>query len=184
MAATLEIRELREGLSIHVTEPPRMGRILLIVSAGAAATLFFLHVSTSSKFVQLFIGGFCATALIQYLVRGLRGTDVKLLATNLKLTSTGHATDDYKPSSIPRADIDNLEFRKASGGGDFPNLPSGLYIRHRGMLWSSSTCVLPHIDEPQTRQVIEALYQRFPYIGPLPPTGPFEPHLTSPNLNK
>jgi hypothetical protein len=184
VAATLEIRELPQGLSIHVTEPPRMGHVLLIVSAGAAAAFFFLHVTTSSKLVQLSIGGLCAIALIQYLVKGLRGTDVKLLVTDLNLTSTGHATDDYKPSSIFRDEIDNLEFRKASGGGDYPNLPSGLYIKHRGILWSSSTCVLPHIDEAQTRQVIEALYKRFPGIGPLRPTGAFEPHLTSPKLNK
>lgn len=119
-------------------------------------------------------------------ISALRGTAVELHVTNLDFVSSGHAPEDYQPSTIARADIYNLEYRDASGGGDFPELPEGLYVEHLGAglgLWNKSTCVLPHLDKVQTEQVIEAIYRRFPDTGKLPPTGTFEPYLTSRNLN-
>jgi hypothetical protein len=184
MAATLEIQELPEGLSIHVTEPRRTGRIVLTITVGALATAFFVYAASPSKLYQLFVGLLCAIALIRDLIKNWRGTKVELRLTNLDFISRGRAPDGYGASSIPRAAIYNLEFRKASGGGEDAEYPSGLYIEHHGVLHNPSTCVLPHIDNTQTDQVIEAIMRRFPDTGTLPPTGPFEPYLTSLNLNR
>jgi hypothetical protein len=183
VAATFEIRELPKGLSLRVTEPKRVGRILLSAVFGIAGTLFFIYVP-SSTLLKIFLGGFCVFSVIRSLTSGLRGADVELVVTNLDFKSTGHAPEGYKPSITARADIYNMEFREASGGGDDPERPKGLYIESHGGLWTPAICVLPHIDKIQTQQVIEAVYQRFPDTCTLSPTGPFEPYLTSLNLNK
>jgi hypothetical protein len=185
MPSTLEILDRPKGLLFRAREPRRTGRILLTTSAGIVAYYLFLRFSSSSKLFQIFVGIFCVFAVVRDLISALRGTDVELRVTNLDFTSTGHTPENYNPSTISRADIYNIEFRKASGGGDArPDLPSGLYVEHHATRWFPSTCVLPHIDKAQTQQVIEAIYRRFPDTGTLPPTGPFEPYLTSLNLNK
>ncbi len=132
------------------------------------------------------MGGICALVIVRDIVSALRGTAVELRVTNLEFVSSGHAPEDYRPSTIARADIYNLEYREASGGGDFPELPEGLYVEHHSAglgLWNKSTCILPHLDKAQTEQFIQAIYRRFPDTGKLPSTGAFEPYLTSLNLN-
>lgn len=185
MAATLQIRESPKGLTIHVSESRRIGRLVLILLFGGVASYFFLHAASSSRLLQIFVGGLFILSLSRETISTLRGTDVEFNVGNLDFISAGHAPEGYKPSTISRADIYGLEFRKASGGGDLPDLPQGLYIEHHGGgRWNSETCVLPHIDKAQTGQVIEAIYSRFPDTGTLAPTGPFEPYLTSLNLNR
>jgi hypothetical protein len=134
--------------------------------------------------MSVFVMGLCVFTVLKDIISAVRGTDVELLVTNLDLKSTGHAPDGYTPCTVSRADIYNLEFREAIGGGDVSDSPRGLYVEHRGCTpWNSNSCMLPNIDEPQTGEVIKAIYSRFPDTGNLPPTGPLEPYLTSLNLD-
>ena len=75
-------------------------------------------------------------------------------------------------------------FREASGGGDENPGPKGLYVEHSGILVNPVTCVLPHIDETQTEQVIQAILRRFPDTESLaPPRSAHPSDLVSLNLN-
>jgi|GEM_PF-6130274 len=181
MSAALQIRELPKGLSIRITAPRHIGRILLTLAFGSACIYFFLHDSFSSKLLQIFVGGVFIISLIRDILSALRGVDVELRITNLDFISSGRASKDYRPSTISRADIYNLEFREVMDGGDFLDLPKGLYVEYHG---GPSICVLPHLDKLQTKEVIEAIYRRFPDTGTLSPAGPLEPYLTSLNLNQ
>ena len=184
MPATLTIREIPDGLSIHVTEPRRWWRILVNLAVGIAMVIFFYRIKFDSRLLRLFFFGLCALSLIKEIISLLRGTDVELRITNLDFISTGHAPNGYSNSSIPRADIYSLEFHKAAGGGDEAEHPSGLYVEHHGIIRNPTKCVLPHIDEAQTEQVIEAVYRRFPDTSTLAPSANAEPYLISLNLNQ
>jgi hypothetical protein len=181
--ATLTISEIPDGLSIHVTEPRRPWRIVLNLAVGVALVIFFYHAKIDSRLLRLFFFGLCAISLIKEIISLLRGADIQLRITNLDFISTGHAPN-YGGCSIPRADIYSLEFRKATGGGDEAARPSGLYVEHHGTLRNSTKCVLPHIDEAQTEQVIEAIYLRFPDTSTLAPGANAKPYLISLNLNQ
>jgi hypothetical protein len=182
MPAKLEIEDLPQGLSFHVTEPRRMGRIIFGAAVGIAATLFFIHFSQAIPLKSAF-GGLCAFSVIRSVFSGMRGTDVRLVISNLDFKSSGYAPKDYKSETISRADIGNLEYRKSSGGGEDQELPSGLYVERSGSVWQYGTCMLPDIDEAQTRQVIEAIYRRFPDTGTLAPVDS-KSDLISLNLNR
>ncbi len=184
MAAALEIRELPQRLSIRVTAPRRVGRVFLGVLMGGVAACFFAYFANGSRLFQMFVGGLCALYVGWEVVLELQGTDVELRVDNLDFSSLGRAPGGYSPSIIPRADIDRLEFRKASGGGEDPVLPEGLYVERHGGLWNTATCVLPHLNETQTEQSIEAIYRRFPDTGTLAPDDRYESHLTLLNLNQ
>lgn len=183
MAASLEIRESQSGIFARVTASRRIGRALIISAFGIVFTFFLLRSDATST------QALATTLVVMIVVLGgivsaLRGTAVELRVTEVEFISSGHAPEDYVPSVIPRADIYDLEFREASGGGDFPELPMGLYVKHHGgILTNPSTCVLPHTDKAQTEEVIKAIYRRFPDTGKLPSIGGFEPYLTSLNLN-
>jgi hypothetical protein len=173
-----------DGLSIHVTEPRQWWRILLNLAVGIGIVIFFYFAKFDSYLLRIFLSGLFAASLVREILSLLRGTDVQLRITNLDFISTGRAPDSYGSSSVPRADIYFLEFRKASGGGEDPHHASGLYVGHRGILRNSATCVLPHTDEAQTEQVIEAILRRFPDTSTLAPRPTEEPYLISLNLNQ
>jgi hypothetical protein len=186
MPANLGMRDLPSGISVRVTESRQMGRALAILCAGSVFLYVVVHSNSESQAYLYLVGVICALVIIKSIVSALRGTAVELRVTNLDFISSGHAPEDYSPSVIARADVYNLQYREASGGGDFPELPEGLYVEHYGAglgLCNKSTCILPHLDKVQTEQVIEAIYRRFPDTGQLPSTGAFEPYLTSLNLN-
>ena len=181
----MEIREAPHGLFIRVREPRQMGRILFGLAVGGGAVYVFLRSAAVSKVFATLIGVIVAVSIVRVAISALRGTDVELRISNLGFISSGHAPEGYSPYTISRADIYRLEFRKSSGGGDVPERPQGLYVEHHGLgRWDSATCVLPHIDEAQTEQVVEAIYRCFPDTGTLSPTGSFEPYLTSLNLGR
>jgi hypothetical protein len=180
VAATLKIRELPKGLSLRVTEPKHLGRILLSVAVAVTAALFFFHKSSSMP-LDVFVGGVFVFAIVRYLISEFRGTDVELVVTNLDFKTTGHAPDGYRQGTISRADIYNLEYRKSSGGGEDNPLPSGLYIESSDSVWHSGSCVLPSLDEAQTQQAIDAILNRFPDTCTLPSAR--EPYLTTLNLS-
>lgn len=184
--ASLEIREFSSGISVRVSESRQRGRALATLAAGSFFLYLVFHSTSEPQAYLYVIGGVCVLTIVGGIVSALRGTAVELHVSNLDFVSSGHAPEDYHSSTIARADIYNLEYRDASGGGDFPELPEGLYVEHLSSglgLWNKSTCVLPHLDKAQTEQVIEAIYRRFPDTGKLPPTGAFDPYLTSLNLN-
>jgi len=182
--ATLDIRETPEGLTFQVREARKLGQVLLTIGV-ALFFGFLLYRSNDSIILRLTFGTLAALSIVRDFVSRLQGAHVTLRVTNLDLISTGHAPDGYSPSSIPRASIYNLEFREASGGGeDAPN-PSGLYVEHEGLLHNPATCVLPHINEEQTQQAIEAILRRFPDTESLaPPRKGYSSDLISLNLNK
>jgi hypothetical protein len=177
--ATLTIREVRDGLSIRVTEPRRTGRILLTLAGGIGMAAFVYYAKFDFRLLELFFLGIVAVSLIRDVLSTLRGTDVELRVTNLDFLSTGRAPAGYKSSSIPSADIYNLKFEEAMSG-DYER-PSGLYAEHHGIFLNPTTCILPHIDEAQTEQVIDAIYRRFPDTAH---SANSEPYLTSLNLNR
>ena len=186
MPASLEIREVPSGISVRVKESRRKGRALAILVAGSVFLYLVFHSTDESRAYLFFVGGLCMVVIMSGVVSALRGTAVELRITDLEFVSSGHAPEDYKPSTIARADIYNLLFCEASGGGDDPELPEGLYVGHHRVgpgPGTTSTCVLPNIDKAHTEQVIEAVYRRFPDTGRLTRTGGFEPYLISLNLS-
>jgi hypothetical protein len=186
MPALPGIREISSGVSARVNESRQIGRALAILAAGIFILYVVFHSTSDSQAYLYVIGGICALVIVRGVRSALRGTAVELRVTNLDFVSSGHAPEDYRPSTIARADIYNLEYHEASGGGDFPELPEGLYVEHHRVgpgPGTTSTCVLPHLDKAQTEQVMQAIYRRFPDTGQLPSTGAFEPYLISLNLN-
>lgn len=186
MPASLGIREFSSGISARVTESGRMGRALATLGAGIVFVYLVFHSTSDSRAYLEVIAGICALLIVRDIVSALRGTAVELRVKNLEFISSGRAPEDYRASTISRADIYNLEYREASGGGDFPELPEGLYVEHHRDgpgPGTTSTCVLPRLDKAQTEQVMQAIYRRFPDTGQLPSTGAFGPYLISLNLN-
>ena len=76
---------------------------------------------------QIAICLFIAFAVVREAISSLRGTDVRPQVGNLDLISEGHAPGGYSSSTISRATVERFEYRKASGGGDGPDYPEGLY---------------------------------------------------------
>jgi hypothetical protein len=186
MPASLAIREFSSGISVCVKETRRIGRTLATLAAGSVFLYLVFHSTSESQGYLFVVGGLCTVVIARDIVSALRGTAVELRVNNLDFVSSGHAPEDYNPSTIARADIYNIEFREGSGGPDGPEFPEGLYVEYHRVgpgPGTTSTCVLPHIDKAQTERVIEAIYRRFPDTGKLPPTGAFEPYLISLNLN-
>ena len=181
MPATLIIREVPDGLSIRVAEPRRPWDTLLYLVGGIGMAAFFYYAKFESRLLQLFFLGIVAVSLIKNIISLLRGTDVELRVTNLDFISTGRAPSGYKSSSIPRADIYNLKFDQAMSGDH--EQPSGLYVETSASVWHSGSCVLPHLDETQTQQAIDAILHRFPDTCTLAPASAREPYLTTLNLS-
>jgi hypothetical protein len=184
MVATLQIRDTEDGLSIRVTKG-RRGWTTLLDITGASLFFYFLYHSSASQIVLILITAFCVFVLLKDIMSGVRGTNVEMRVTNLDLISTGQAPGGYAPSSVSRADIYNLEFKEAnSGRGRTEDLPDGLYVQHHGdASLHGHTCILPHIDKPQTEKVIQAILRRFPDTETIAPTLSFEPYLTTLNLS-
>jgi hypothetical protein len=183
MPATLRINELPDEIAIRVTEPRKYNTLFFAPLIGAFVAYFFLRTSQLRAF-QVAIGLLLAFGLARDLISSLRGTDVRLRIGNLDLVSSGRAPGRYTPTTIPRADIYNLEYRDAFGDGDSMNYPQGIYVEYRDSgRWQLGQCILPHVTQIQAQQVIEAIYMHFPDTGTADPGGPFETDLISLNLN-
>ena len=182
MPAQLEIAEEPVGLTFSVAESGYLWKAAGALVFGVGFLAVYLHFFTGgSRLVAIFFLGLCLLSMTRALIAYARGTQVNFRATNLELTSTGFAKD-YRPSSIPRADVQRLEYRKESGGGDSAVYPSGLYVEGRS-LWSTQ-CLLPHIDEAQTNQVIDRIYARFPDTSSSTLTGPEDSDIIALGLNR
>jgi hypothetical protein len=184
MSPNLNIRELPGEIIVRVTEPRHTKSILLNVSAGAVVILLCFHGFPGLPRIvaAVVVAIICGIQIIS----AFQGANVELRVNHLDFVSTGHSPSDYHPSTISRADVYSLEFREANaGGGDFPDLPQGLYVEHNGPApWSSPTCVLPHANRGQTNEVIEAILRRFPDTGTLAQVSNEKPYLTLLNLSQ
>jgi hypothetical protein len=183
MPVTFNIEERADGIIVSVSESGSYGRVALGVFFGSFVAYLFVRFATSRAF-QILICLFIAFGVVREAISSLRGTDVKLQIGNLDLTSQGHAPGGYNSSTISRATVERFEYRKASGGGDGPDFPEGLYAEWSGFgSWSSSQCILPGVTQSQADVVIEAIYRRFPDTGTLSPNRSRESDLISLNLS-
>ena len=185
MPAALDIHELPNRVFIRVREPRSPAKTFIRLFLNILAVGLFLYFARDSGITRVLLGVFLTFSVAREIISIFRGTDVTLEVSTFDLISRGHAPDGYSPSSIPRASIYSLEFREASGGGDESPGPKGLYVEHSGILVNPLTCVLPHIDETQTEQVIQAILRRFPDTESLaPPRRAHPSDLVSLNLNR
>jgi hypothetical protein len=168
MKCALEIREGSDGFIVHAKQSRNPGHILLAIAASVVALYFFWH-TPGPRIVQVFVACIILLLFGKDLLSKWRGADVELCVTNLDLISTGRSPSDYRPSTIPRADIYDLRYREAQpGGAEFPDLPEGLYVEYSQALpWDASACVLPHAGREQTEEIIQKIMDRFPDTGTL-----------------
>ncbi len=168
---------------VSVSEPGNYGRVALGAFFSSVVAYLFVRVATSRAF-QTLICLFIAFAVVRDAISSLRGTDVQLQIGNLDLVSQGHAPGGYNSSTISRAIVERFEYRKASGGGDGPDFPEGLYAEWGGFAsWPSSQCILPRVSQSQADLVIESIYRRFPDTGTVSSNSPRQSELISLNLS-
>jgi len=120
------------------------------VSACAVAIVAYHYAAAPILLVVVILGGIFGYFGV------IRQRSMQLRASTLEFQTT---TGDFFRSrtSVPRADIESLEYREEKGGPDHYE-PSGLYAELR----AGSKCLLPYLNERQTQTVIEAIYRRFP----------------------
>lgn len=170
MPATFSIEDSPNEVIVRVSESGRSySRVVLSAFMGAGVAYLFLRSGTSRIF-QIAVCLFIAFAVVREAISSLRGTDVRLQVGNLDLISEGHAPGGYSSSTISRATVERFEYLKASGVGDGPDYPEGLYAEWSGVVsWRSSKCIIPGVNQSQADAVIEAIYKRFPDMGTLSP---------------
>ena len=184
MPATLDIRDRTDSLTIRVSKSGDISKFLYALVLGIVLGGHFLY-SSGNPLLRFALVTFCLLVIVGALVEKIRGTEVELEINDRDLVSTGHASDGYKPSSIPRAVIYSFSFKQGLGGED--SSPTGLYVEHHGIFSNLETCMLPGIDETQTQQVIDAIMRRFPDTCAIERSGPAaqqEIYLTSLNLDR
>jgi hypothetical protein len=185
MKPSLEKREEPAGLVFHVKQSRKLSGVLITL-AGSVAFFYLFWRGTQSQLEQGFVACIILMVLARQVVSAWRGADVYLRVTNFDLISKGLSPSDYKPSTISRADIYDLQYRKAQhGGGEFPDLPEGLYAEYRqDVPWEASACILPHVGREQTEKIIQAISYRFPDTGTLASRPSKASVLTSLDLNR
>ena len=180
MGVALKIEELPEGLTVSVVEVARVSRFMWIALQVIAACLFLWLAPFPNASFRLLVAAIVTLVFARDLVSALRGTKVVLRVTNRDLISTGYSPGGYNASTVPRADVTNLEYRCASGGGDIPEQPEGLHVERRLFRnWNSGTCVLPLLDQAQAEEVVDRIVRRFPDTGSLTSAPPSRSPLTS-----
>jgi hypothetical protein len=160
MAARLEIEEIPDGLLIRSVR----GGSMLYALLGAAVTGVVVFFFARLYFHRPALIVLTILAAIWVSSRWWRTVRVELRITTVEMQVIGHLRSAHSLNrQIPLANIRYLDYRPHLGE-DQSDKPGGLYVQQR---WKSD-CVLPHLDERQTRQAIDAIYQRFPMI-PNPP---------------
>ena len=152
VAAQLEILEMKDGLLLRVRQKPSLvERLLALVIPATVAGLVSAHFVSKPVLVVIVILG-ASLGFIQQ----MRERRVELRVTKFDFQTRGYFGDGYLGTrSVPSANVRGLRYKESQGGE--ASTP-GLFVDLR---WGS-TCVLPHIDEQQTSQVIEQILQRFP----------------------
>jgi hypothetical protein len=184
MKFALEISEGLDGFVVHVKQSRNPNHILLTVVVSLITLYWFWH-TPQRRITQVFVGGIILLLFGREVLSKWRRADVELCVNNLDLISTGHSPSGYRPSTIPRADIYDLQYREAQPSGEeFPDLPEGLYVEYdQGMPWDASACVLPHVGPKQTEEIIQKIMDRFPDTGKLASRPSKPSQLISLNLN-
>jgi hypothetical protein len=116
MKFSLEIREGLDGCVVHVKQSRNPNHILLTTAVSLVALYFFWQIP-QPRVTQIFVGCIILALSGRDLISKWRGADVELCVTNLDLISTGNSPGGYRPSTIPRADIYDLQYREAQLGG-------------------------------------------------------------------
>jgi hypothetical protein len=158
MAARLEIEieEIPDGLLIRSV---RSGSALyaLLSAVVTGAVVFFFARMYFHRPALLVLTVLAATWVSS---RWWRTVRVELRMTEVEMQVIGHLRSGHSLNRhIPLANIRRLEYQPGLGENQ-ADRPGGLYVEQR---WKSD-CVLPHLDERQTKQAIDAIYQRFPMI--------------------
>jgi hypothetical protein len=184
MKFALEIHEGLDGFVVHVKQSRNPKQILLTIAVCLVALYLFWHTS-QPRITQVFVGCILLFLFGREVLSKWRGADVELCVTNLDLISSGRSPSGYRPSTISRADVYDLQYREAQlGGGEFPDLPKGLYVEYnQGTPWDAFACVLPHAGRKQTEEIIQKIMARFPDTGKLASRPSKPPQLISLNLN-
>lgn len=151
----LEIREYRDGLLIKARQRHSLAQG--IFSATIAAAFVVLVVK---RFVSLPV-----LILVVVLAAGfgfaqvLREKEAELNVTNLEFRTSGYFGGDYRARrSLSSADVRWLEYQEDRGGIESSYHPAGLYA----VLRVGEACMLPHVNEQQAGEIIEAIAKRFP----------------------
>lgn len=150
-ATRLERFDQADGILFRVTGQRRLGDLLLPLGS-SIGFLIALWRNTG-------IGGLLGLAVLAIvgLIHWLRTSRTELHVTENDLRVAGDL-DMSKTGSLRLTwpEISGLQFNH---GGK--HHPSGLYARQGA--WSS-TCILPHLDEEQAGEVIDAIYGCFPHL--------------------
>jgi hypothetical protein len=116
MKFSLEIREGLDGCVVHVKQSRNPNHILLTTAVSLVALYLFWQIP-QPRITQVFVGCIILVLSGRDVISKWRGADVELCVTNLDLISTGNSPSGYRPSTIPRADIYDLQYREAQPGG-------------------------------------------------------------------
>jgi hypothetical protein len=167
MKLGLEIEEVPEGLSIRSV---RKGSVFyaLLSAIVIGAFVFFMGRVYFHRPALLVL---TALSAVWGSSRWWRAVRVELRVNNLEIQVIGHQRSVPGLNRIiPLSTIQRLEYRpgqehQPNKGEGESDSPSGLYVEQR---WKAD-CVLPHLNEQQTQEAIDAIYKRFPVIPILPP---------------
>lgn len=168
--ANLSIEGAGSRLRVRVEAPSDVLRIVLTVAGSGIFVFLFTRKSGPMGWLALVFAVVFVISAIREIFGAIRGTDVELLVEDLNFSTSGHAPGGYHPGFVSRDDLLRLEFRNGSEGGDSPECPRGLYVEYNSQsAFETSICVLPHIDEQQAQEAIQAIRFRFPELDRLTP---------------
>jgi len=185
MSTSLRIETTSSGLLVRVKASTVVWRIAVAILGGGFFSYVIVRQASFPRSADILALIFLLFAIIREIISAARGTDVELRVENLNFVSTGHAPGGYTRGTVSRDDLLRLDYRAASGGGDDPEYPGGLYVEYNSdSAWETRICALPHITEQQTEEVIAAIRREFPEIDKLTQGRPAHSPLISLNLNR
>ncbi len=150
-----------QGFEARVTAPAHLNRIIFEI-LGSAIFAYLIYRSSIRMVEGVLLLALLVIGLVREAYVSLRGTDVRLSVEDLNFRTVGHSPGGYIQGEVAREDVLRLEYRAASGGEDAEH-PCGLYLEYNSdSPLATSICLLPHIDDQQANQVIDALRLRFP----------------------
>lgn len=165
-------------LVVRVVTRPSIKRaaLLSVVLAALSIAIGYSSVWWPALIVLALLVG-----LISFLALSLHRV-AELRVSEFELVSKGHADRDY--GSIRRVlgeQCDYLEYQESTDGPESSGHPEGLYA----VVGRRSICLLPGLNEPQTANAIDRIYEAFPdYRLRCQSHSVFGQNFTSLNLNR
>ena len=156
MPIDLPIDETADLIFISVKRPRSPWETIAggLISAGVAyafATIYLHKTRLVDCLIGISIG--ILSGLFEFKPR-----KITTAITKFEIQPTGSFGGGYLPNRhVPMADISGFEYREQT---QKPYRPKGLYAS----LGSSSTCVVPFIDQPQTEILIDAVFKKFAHV--------------------